>query len=91
MKPTIRKSDVYKFKSPELEDPEKGIKAVPKKIGDIPELAVLLGMIEKSYWDVYNECAGEKSVGQLAEEFDIEPAFMRIFVDKLYKNGLVEL
>lgn len=64
---------------------------VPRKIGNIPRLAVLLGMIENLYWEIYNHCLGDKTVEQLAADMDIEPAFMRIFIDKLYKNGLVTL
>ncbi len=89
MPPVKEKS--YKFKEPALEDPAKAASVIPKKKGNIPRLAVMLGLIEVKYYDLYLACSGEKTVTQLAEELKLAPPEAAIMVDKLLKNGLITI
>ncbi|MHA1341680.1 MAG: hypothetical protein ACTSRZ_17320 [Promethearchaeota archaeon] len=63
----------------------------PKAKGSIPKLAVLLGLLSPFYYDLYKKCDGNTTVQQLAENMNIPIDDMRIYIDKLLKNGLVGL
>lgn len=63
----------------------------PLKKGDIPKIAVLLGLLDPFFFDLYTMCDGDKTIDNLSNELDISSDIMKIFVDKLIKNGLVEI
>ncbi len=85
------KEKTYKFKSPDLEDPAKAASILPKKKGNIPRLAVMLGLIEVKFYELYLSCSGDKTLAQLSEEFRVPPADAAMMIDKLLKNGLVTI
>jgi hypothetical protein len=85
------KEKPYKFKNPDLEDPAKAANILPKKKGNIPRLAVMLGLIEVKYYELYLACTGDKTVSQLAEEFQGKSVNLAMMVDKLLKNGLINV
>ncbi len=85
------KEKTYHFKSPDLEDPAKAAKISPKKKGNIPRLAVMLGLIEVKFYEVYLACTGDKTVAQLSDEVRVSAADLAMMVDKLLKNGLVTI
>ncbi len=85
------KEKTYSFKNPELADPAKAAKILPKKKGNIPRLAVMLGLIEVKFYELYLLCTGDKTVAQLSEELRSSTADVAMMVDKLFKNGLVTI
>ena len=85
------KEKSYHFKNPELEDPVKAAQILPKKKGNIPRLAVMLGLIEVKYYDLYLACSGDKTITQLSDELRVNAAELAMMVDKLFKNGLVTI
>ncbi len=85
------KEKPYRFKYPDLEDPVKAANILPKKKGNIPRLAVMLGLIEVKYYELYLACTGDKTVSQLAEESQKKSTDLAIMVDKLFKNGLITI
>ncbi len=85
------KDKTYHFKNAELEDPAKAAQISPKKKGNIPRLAVMLGLIEVKYYDLYLLCSGDKTIAQLSDELRIGAPEVATMVDKLLKNGLVTL
>ena len=89
-KKAARGEKPYKFNKPTLETADAS-QMIPKSKGAIPKLAVLLGLLSPFYYELYEKCDGKKSVADLSKEMDIELPIMRIYVDKLVKNGLVEL
>ena len=89
MPPT--KEKIYKFKNPNLEDPVKAATFLPKKKGNIPRLAVMLGLIELKFYELYLACTGDKTLSQLSEEFHSDLQTIAIMIDKLLKNGLITL
>ncbi|HMF32053.1 MAG TPA: hypothetical protein VKK79_11590 [Candidatus Lokiarchaeia archaeon] len=91
MPPLLGKEKPYKFKHSELENAENASGIMPKKKGNIPRLAVMLGLIEVKFYDIYLACSGDKTVAQLAEEMNIDISEMAMSVDKLAKNGLITL
>ncbi len=62
----------------------------PLKKGEIPKLAVLLGLLDPFFFDLYNMCDGKKDISSLSEALGLDPKAVKIFVDKLVKNGLIE-
>jgi hypothetical protein len=89
--PLLGKEKPYKFKYPQLESIDSAADLTPKKKGNIPRLAVMLGLIEVKFYDIYLACSGEKTVGQLAEEMSMDLAEMVMSIDKLAKNGLISI
>ncbi len=85
------KEKPYSFKNPDLADPAKAAKISPKKKGNIPRLAVMLGLIEVKFYEVYLACTGDKTIAQLSDELRSSAADLAMMVDKLFKNGLVTL
>jgi len=63
----------------------------PKAKGSIPQLAVLLGLLSPFYYDLYKKCDGNTTINQLAEQMNIQIEEMRVYIDKLLKNGLITL
>ena len=57
--------------------------------GDIPKLAVLLGLLDPFYYDLY-KLANGKDVNTIAETLGLDKDSVKIFIDKLVKNGLIE-
>jgi uncharacterized metal-binding protein len=87
--PLLGKEKPYKFKYAQLESSDSAAEIIPKKKGNIPRLAVMLGLIEVKFYDIYLACSGDKTVGQLAEEMSIDLPEMAMCIDKLAKNGLI--
>lgn len=63
----------------------------PLKRGDVPKIAVLLGLLDPFFYDLYSLCDGDKTLEVLSQELEISGDNMKVFIDKLIKNGLVEL
>jgi hypothetical protein len=80
----------YKFNLAELAE-EKGNAIKPQKIGAIPKLAVLLGLLSPQFYDIYNACDGNKDISNLATEFKVEGKQMRINIDKLVKSKMLTI
>jgi len=77
----------HKFFSKALEGKAEDLK--PTKKGDIPKLAVLLGLLDPFFYDLYQMCQG-KSIAEIAEIIGLNVDETKIFIDKLIKNGLLE-
>ncbi|MHA1273824.1 MAG: hypothetical protein ACTSVV_12870 [Promethearchaeota archaeon] len=75
------------FFSKALESDEE---VVPIKKGDIPKLAVLLGLLDPFYYELYQICDGKKDLNALAEFLGLKKEDVKILIDKLIKNGLVD-
>ncbi|MHA1132594.1 MAG: hypothetical protein ACTSRC_07880 [Candidatus Helarchaeota archaeon] len=69
---------------------EKTDKIKPIKKGDIPKMAVLLGLLDPFFYDLYTMCNGERDVGKLSKILGLEPKAVRVLMDALAKNGLIE-
>ena len=78
----------YNFQNKELESGNTTLK--PKAKGNIPKLAVLLGLLSPFYYDLYKKCDGETTIDELSGLFDIDLDSTRIYIDKLQKNGLIK-
>lgn len=77
----------YEFFSKSLESKDD---VVPAKKGDIPKLAVLLGLLDPFFFDLYQMCDGKTDLNKLSEVLGMDKADIKIFIDKLVKNGLIE-
>lgn len=77
----------YNFFSKAL---EKEDDIVPVKKGEVPKLAVLLGLLDPFFYDLYNLCNGKRDLNTLSEILGMEKDDIKIFIDKLEKNGLIE-
>lgn len=77
----------YEFQNEKLKNGDVSLK--PSAKGNIPKLAVLLGLLSPFYYDLYQQCDGETTIEQLSQKMDIDLTSARIFVDKLEKNGLI--
>jgi hypothetical protein len=77
----------YNFFSKAL---EKKDDIVPVKKGEVPKLAVLLGLLDPFFYDLYNLCDGKRDLNTLSEILGIEKNDIKILIDKLEKNGLIE-
>ena len=84
-----KKVKPYRFTYKALKTDEEGNNLIPKAKGNIPKLAVLLGLLSPQYFNIYNKCDGKKTVMNLSEELNIEILTMRQNMDKLLKNGLI--
>lgn len=84
-KPPKDKSYEYYYKKFE----DAGENLTPKSKGSIPKLAVLLGLLSPFYYDLYLKCDGTLTVSDLAKNMNISIDDMKIYLDKLYKNGLI--
>ncbi|MHA1263938.1 MAG: hypothetical protein ACTSRS_01765 [Candidatus Helarchaeota archaeon] len=62
----------------------------PLKKGDIPKLAVLVGVLDPFFYDLYKLCDGKRSVSKLSQILDLEPAQVKVLIDELAKHGLIE-
>jgi len=62
----------------------------PQKLGKIPEMAVLLGLISPKYFKIYSSCDGQK-IEDIAKTLKIDPSELREHIDKLIKNRMVTL
>ncbi|MBD3349893.1 MAG: hypothetical protein GF364_00225 [Candidatus Lokiarchaeota archaeon] len=89
MSRTDRKKKPYEFYNETLS--EGGESLVPKAKGSIPKLAVLLGLLSPFYYDLYQKCDGNATVSDLSDQMDIDLAEMRVYIDKLLKNGLITI
>jgi hypothetical protein len=78
----------YEFFSKALESAEDA-EVIPLKKGDIPRLAVLLGLLDPFFFDLYSLCDGKKDLKTLSEAIGLDTNAVKIFVDKLVKNGLI--
>ena len=78
----------HEFFSKALEKEDKEVKPIKK--GEIPKLAVLLGLLDPFYYDLYQMCDGQRDIETLSETLGLEPEEVKIFIDKLVKNGLIE-
>ncbi len=61
----------------------------PTKKGDIPQLAVLLGLLDPFYYDLYQMCQG-KSIAEISEILGLDVEKTKVLLDKLIKNGLLQ-
>ncbi|MHA1149403.1 MAG: hypothetical protein ACTSR8_14295 [Promethearchaeota archaeon] len=77
----------YEFFSKALEGDKDDI--IVMKKGEIPKLAVLLGLLDPFYYDLYKICDG-KDIKTIAETLGMDKKAVKIFIDKLVKNGLIE-
>ncbi|MGV9171426.1 MAG: hypothetical protein ACOC44_05005 [Promethearchaeia archaeon] len=77
----------YEFFSKALEKDD-GI--IPERKGQVPKLAVLLGLLDPFFYDLYNLCDGRRDLETLSEILGLEVDDIKIFIDKLEKNGLIE-
>ena len=78
----------YEFFSKTLAADKEDI--TPLKKGDIPKLAVLLGLLDPFFFDLYSMCDGQTDLKSLSELLGLDLDATKIFVDKLAKNGLIE-
>ena len=62
----------------------------PIKQGDIPKLAVLLGLLDPFFFDLYSMCNGERSFSKLGEILGLEVPAVKVLIDELEKKGLVK-
>ncbi|MHA1426164.1 MAG: hypothetical protein ACTSQI_09235 [Candidatus Helarchaeota archaeon] len=53
-------------------------------------MAVLLGLLDPFFYDLYTMCNGERDVGKLSKILGLEPKAVRVLMDALAKNGLIE-
>lgn len=84
------KDKPYQFNSPKLAD-DSGNTLKPKRIGAIPKLAVLLGLLSPLYYEIYNLCDGSLSIEQIAGQLKSDNLQMRMNIDKLVKSRMIEL
>ncbi len=63
--------------------------ARPVKKGQIPQLAVLLGLLDPFFFELYQMCDGKRDIATLSEVLDMDKESVKILIDKLVKNGLI--
>jgi len=63
----------------------------PQRIGAIPKLAVLLGLLSPQFYEIYELCDGNRDINSIATELKQEPMQMRIAIDKLIKSKMVQV
>lgn len=81
------KDKPYEYNYEKLAEASEDI--TPKAKGSIPKLAVLLGLLSPFYYDLYLKCDGSKTISDLAKDLKVSVDEMKIYLDKLYKNGLI--
>jgi hypothetical protein len=64
---------------------------VPRKVGNIPRLAVLLGLISPKYYELYEACDGATTIDGLAQKLHISPDEVKVSVDRLVRNKMMEI
>ncbi len=84
-----RAAESYSFFEKSLERSD-AINLVPKKLGNIPEMAVLLGLISPKFYKIYNLCEGKK-ISEIASALNIDTKEIVQDIDKLIKNKMVEI
>jgi hypothetical protein len=84
------KAPSYKFFLKPLEE-ESSIGLKPKKIGSIPKMAVLLGLLSPQFYDIYLLCDGDHDISTIAKQLKLQPDQARIYVDKLARSKMIEL
>ncbi len=84
-----RAAEPYDFFEKSLERSD-AINKVPKKLGNIPEMAVLLGLISPKFYKIYNLCDGKK-ISEIAAAMNLDTREIVQDIDKLIKNKMVEL
>ncbi len=89
MRATNQLEAIYEFNEPRLKALELN-EIRPKKRGNIPELAVLLGLISPKFYEIYNHCDG-KSAAEIADAMSIDETEIRVNLDKLFKNKMILL
>lgn len=85
---TSKKSKDYQFNIAKLAQ-ETANSLKPQRIGAIPKLAVLLGLLSPQFYEIYNLCDGQKDIKEIATELKQEPMQMRIAIDKLVKSKMI--
>jgi hypothetical protein len=64
---------------------------IPQKVGNIPSLAVNLGLIHPSEFQIYNECKGNQSIQQIGLNLQIDEKQIIQQISHLYSFGLISL
>jgi len=87
---TSKKSKEYQFTIAILaQETANSIK--PERIGAIPKLAVLLGLLSPQFYEIYNLCDGQRDITTIAAELKQESLQMRIAIDKLIKSKMISI
>jgi hypothetical protein len=84
------KSKGYKFFLADLEK-EGSITLKPKKIGSIPKMAVLLGLLSPQFYEIYNLCDGKTDIAGIAANLHLDNEQARMYIDKLIKSKMIEI
>lgn len=84
-----RSAEPYVFFEKSLERSD-ALNLVPKKLGNIPEMAVLLGLISPKFYKLYNHCDGKK-ISEIAAAMNLDAKEIVQDIDKLIKNKMVEI
>jgi hypothetical protein len=85
-----KKEREYKFTLAKLAD-DSANELKPQRIGSIPKLAVLLGLLSPQFYEVYNLCDGTKDINAISDELKTDPHLMRINIDKLVKSKMISI
>ncbi len=69
---------------------EKKDDVAPVKKGDIPKIAVLLGLLDPFFYDLYSMCDGKRTIAKLSQILDLDTGAVKLLVNELIKNGLIK-
>jgi hypothetical protein len=85
----LKKSKDHKFFLTKLAE-DSAISLKPRKIGAIPKLAVLLGLLSPQFYEIYELCDGEINISDIASKLNQDLTQVRVYMDKLYKSKMID-
>ncbi len=62
----------------------------PRKLGEVPEMAITLGMIQPDHYKIYNLCNGNYDLSHISEEANLDLQHVKKIVQKLYRMALID-
>jgi hypothetical protein len=78
------------FSVPQLQS-ESALSLRPQRQGQIPQMAVMLGLITPKFFEIYNKCDGEHTIREVGQAMKIEDVEILRSIDRLVKSRLVKL
>ncbi len=80
----------FKSKRPTIDEKDILDDSAPVKKGEIPEMAITLGMIRPDHFQIYKLCDGNVDLRSIAEQSEIPVENVKKIVQKLYNMALVQ-
>ncbi len=85
----FRKKSKKKSRELQVARTEESVK--PHKKGEIPEMAIALGMIRKDFFEIYNLCSGDADITKISEKSRLEVTLVKKIIQNLYKMAFIDI